>query len=138
MIHITEPQRQQIMQTKEFADKFNELTEGWKPSKYPDVDYFNTVRKGMINSIPFAQFGMDMETYMRFRNAEIRELEWGLLHKVLAHGMTLPPTSFPNYPEFLANFYDCLKEIEQFVAKQREECVKSVFLQLKAKNSLIK
>lgn len=138
MIHITEPQRQQIMQTKEFADKFNELTEGWKPTTYPDVDYFNTVRSGMIDSIPFAQFGMDMETYLRLRNGEIRQLEWGLLHKVLAHGMTLPPTSFPNYPEFLASFYECLKEIEQFVAKQREESVKSVFLQLKAKNSLIK
>lgn len=132
------------MQTKEFADKFNELTEGWKPTVYPDIGYFNKAKYDLLGTVSFVSMGMDYETYVRFRNSDIRAIEWGLIHKVIIHGLSVaPPTAelwiHPNnYISLVSDFYPVFKEISDFIAKQREESVKSVFLQLKAKNSLIK
>lgn len=140
MTIITEKQRHEIMQMPEFHKEFDKLTKGWKPARYPDVDRFYSIKQGLTDNTPFAAMGMDLDTYLRFVNANMTDLEWGILHKVLVYAMNLNPSNplAVNYISLITDFHATLQEIENFVTQQQEKAIKSVFLSLKAKNNIIK
>ena len=139
MIQITPQQRQQILSTPEFAKAFDTATTGYKPEKYPEVGKFDFARTRMLTIRSFASFGMDFDTYVELNNKPMKELEWGILQKICAFAIDIIPDAIEwDYIDFIRSFHETLQEIHDFTTSKREECIKSVFLQLKAKNSLIK
>lgn len=137
-VTMTQQQYEQVLASKEFADKFNELTKGWKPeNKLPD--FARVTIDGILSNCSFASMNMDIDTYRELISCEPNSMEWGLQQKVCAMVLnSVPDRGISGYLERIKPFYTTVKEIETHVGAQHKAAVQSTFLQLKARRELLK
>jgi hypothetical protein len=129
-VNINSQQRQQIVQTKEFADKFNELTKEWKPATVLDGRLW---LDDAIMAIPLTKHNMPYSSFVEYCSLPISDMEWGLQQKacqlLLSHRDTT--LSEQEYYSRITPAYTLLHEIETHILSQQEKAIQHAFLILK-------
>lgn len=130
---------------KAYAEKFNELTNGWVPPlltsllSSPD---FVKLQSDIENTVPFLKLGMPADVYYIAVGVNKSEpITWGIAHKLINYVLTnhtafeICDTEDISFYRLLINTY---MEIEEGIAKFQQQAYEYAERKNQARNSIVK